>query len=339
MSDTGERLSILGVSLKSPLTTRNKLALQGNLYTAVKMDPESQIPRIVEVLNEVLFAPEDPTELVSRLSDPMVRIVSLTITEKGHCTSPVLESLIFNAKIFRMIHNTEPISAIGYLVRALAIRRANGCRPFTVLSCDNLPNNGKVARNVVVGLAELIDPSLAYWINKEGRFPSTMVDRIVPATTQQDIQRLAALTGKIDEAPVFHEPFLQWVIEDDFVDGQRPHFEHTLGVQMVKDVTLFEHMKVRMLNGAHSSLAYLGYLAGYQTIAETVKDPLFAEFTLKLWDQEIIPTLIAPEGINLHAYASDLLNRFSNPAIRHRTWQIAMDGSQKLPQHCCYDCR
>ena len=265
------------------------------------MDPESQIPRIVEVLNEVLFAPEDPTELVSRLSDPMVRIVSLTITEKGYCHVPSTGELNIQHKdIQNDIHNTEPISAIGYLVRALAIRRANGCRPFTVLSCDNLPNNGKVARNVVVGLAELIDPSLAYWINKEGRFPSTMVDRIVPATTQQDIKTGGAHWEDY-EAPVFHEPFLQWVIEDDFVDGQRPHFEHTLGVQMVKDVTLFEHMKVRMLNGAHSSLAYLGYLAGYQTIAETVKDPLFAEFTLKLWDQEIIPTLIAPEGINLHA--------------------------------------
>lgn len=332
MSDAGGDWGILGVSLKSPLT-RNKLALQGNLYTAVQMDPESQIPRIVEVLNDVLFAPEDPTELVSRLSDPMVRIVSLTITEKGYCHVPSTGELNIQHKdIQNDIHNTEPISAIGYLVRALAIRRANGCRPFTVLSCDNLPNNGKVARNVVVGLAELIDPSLAYWINKEGRFPSTMVDRIVPATTQQDIQRLAALTGKIDEAPVFHEPFLQWVIEDDFVDGQRPYFENTLGVKMVKDVTLFEHMKVRMLNGAHSSLAYLGYLAGYQTIAETVKDPLFTKFILKLWNQEIIPTLTAPEGIKLHAYGNDLLDRFSNPAIRHRTWQIAMDGSQKLPQ-------
>ncbi len=162
---------ILGVSLKSPLT-RNKLALQGNLYTAVQMDPESQIPRIVEVLNDVLFAPEDPTELVSRLSDPMVRIVSLTITEKGYCHVPSTGELNIQHKdIQNDIHNTEPISALGYLVRALAIRRANGCRPFTVLSCDNLPNNGKVARNVVVGLAELIDPSLAYWINKEGAVP------------------------------------------------------------------------------------------------------------------------------------------------------------------------
>ena len=154
MSDAGGDWGILGVSLKSPLT-RNKLALQGNLYTAVKMDPESQIPRIVEVLNEVLFAPEDPTELVSRLSDPMVRIVSLTITEKGYCHVPSTGELNIQHKdIQNDIHNTEPISAIGYLVRALAIRRANGCRPFTVLSCDNLPNNGKVARNVVVGLAE-----------------------------------------------------------------------------------------------------------------------------------------------------------------------------------------
>ncbi len=158
-----------------------------------------------------------------------------------------------------------------------------------------------------------------------------MVDRIVPATTPADIDRLEALAGWRDEAPVMHEPFRQWVIEDDFVGGARPDLG-AVGAQMVRDVTPFEHMKLRMLNGTHSSLAYLGYLAGHETIAETVADPVLAAFALRLWQDEIIPSLTPPPGEDLSRYAEALATRYANPAIRHRTWQIAMDGSQKLPQ-------
>ncbi len=158
-----------------------------------------------------------------------------------------------------------------------------------------------------------------------------MVDRITPATTPQDIEQVAALTGHYDAAPVLHEPFRQWVIEDDFVAGERPDFA-AAEVQMVADVTPYEHMKLRMLNGTHSSLAYLGYLSGYETIAETMADPGFASFVRHLWQQEISPAVAAPPGVSLTDYAAALYDRYANPAIRHRTWQIAMDGSQKLPQ-------
>jgi fructuronate reductase len=200
-----------------------------------------------------------------------------------------------------------------------------------VLSCDNLPHNGAVVRGVVLEFARAIDPGLAEWIAAEGRFPATMVDRIVPATKPEDLARVTAATGKQDASPVIHEPFRQWVIEDDFVDAARPDFA-AVGVQMVRDVAPFELMKLRMLNGTHSSLAYLGYLAGFETISDTVADTTFATFATWLWSREIIPVLTAPEGTDLTAYAAALLARYQNAAIRHRCWQIAMDGSQKLPQ-------
>jgi fructuronate reductase len=158
-----------------------------------------------------------------------------------------------------------------------------------------------------------------------------MVDRIVPATTPDDIDEVARLTGLFDAAPVVHEPFGQWVVEDSFVDGNRPNWD-LAGAEFVSDVAPYEHMKLRLLNGAHSALAYLGYLAGHQTIGEAVADPVLRGFVEGLWQDEIIPVVPPPPGTDLHVYAGALLARFSNPTIRHRTWQIAMDGSQKLPQ-------
>jgi fructuronate reductase len=183
----------------------------------------------------------------------------------------------------------------------------------------------------VLELAGLIDPGLAAWIAREGAFPSTMVDRIVPATRDADVERLAARTGVLDRAPVLHEPFRQWVIEDRFVDGARPDLA-AAGAELVGDVEPFELMKLRCLNGTHSALAYLGYLAGHQTIAETVADPVFAAFVRHLLAREIVPGLTPPPGVDLAAYGEGLVARYANPAIGHRTWQIAMDGSQKLPQ-------
>jgi fructuronate reductase len=205
-----------------------------------------------------------------------------------------------------------------------------GARPFTVLTCDNLPQNGRLVQGLVLEFAELIDPELARWIDTHGRFPCTMVDRITPATTPADIATVESITGIYDAAPVMHEPFSQWAVEDDFVDNMRPDFA-AAGAQLVRDVGAFEDMKLRMLNGSHSALAYLGYLAGHETISDTVADPVFAGFVRVLW-AEIMPTVTAPEGVDLHDYADALFHRFANPNIRHRTWQIAMDGSQKLPQ-------
>ena len=331
MAKSGGDWGILGISLQSA-TTRDALAPQGWAYTALELGPDGEVPRVVEVLTGVLVAPEDPEAALAALADPAVRIVTLTVTEKGYCHEPATGALnLSHPDILHDIAAPLPRSAPGYLVRALQRRRTAGLAPFTVLTCDNLPDNGRVVRGVVLALARQIDPGLAEWIAAEGRFPATMVDRIVPATKPEDVARLAAVTGRLDAAPVLHEPFRQWVIEDDFVGGQRPDFAG-VGVQMVANVTPYEHMKLRMLNGTHSSLAYLGYLAGHETIADTVADPVFAGFVRQLWRTEIIPTLTPPPGADLSRYAEALFARYSNPKIRHRTWQIAMDGSQKLPQ-------
>ena len=330
MAASGGDWGIIGVSLQSP-GTRDRLAPQGWAYTALQLGPEGETAQVVTVLRDVLVAPENPQAVLDAMTAPAVRIVSLTVTEKGYCHEPSTGRLNADHPDIRHdLDNPLPRSAPGFLVRALQARRAAGIPPFTVLCCDNLPENGHVVRGVVLDLARLIDPDLAAWIEAQGAFPSTMVDRIVPATTPADLDRVETLTGRRDEAPVMHEPFRQWVVEDRFCNG-RPDLG-AVGVQLVDDVTPFEHMKLRMLNGTHSSLAYLGYLAGHQTIADTMADPVMAQFVDRLWRSEIIPALTPPPGTDLAAYADALAARYANPAIRHRTWQIAMDGSQKLPQ-------
>ena len=331
VAQSGGDWGILGVSLQTA-TIRDALLPQGWAYTALELGPQGEVPRVIEVLGGVLVAPENPEAVLAAMADSAIRIVTLTVTEKGYCHAPATGVLnLAHPDILHDIANPLPISAPGYLVRALQRRRVAGLRPFTVLSCDNLPENGRLARGVVLALARQIDPGLAAWIAAEGRFPATMVDRIVPATRPEDVARLAAATGRLDAAPVLHEPFRQWVIEDDFVGAARPDFAG-VGVQMVGDVMPFEHMKLRMLNGTHSALAYLGYLAGHETIADTMADPVFAGFVQHLWRAEIAPTLTPPPGADLTRYAGALFARYANPAIRHRCWQIAMDGSQKLPQ-------
>lgn len=332
----GENWGIIGVSLMRP-DQRDALAPQDFAYSAVELAPEGEKRQVISVLNTVLVARENPQAVLEAMADEMVKIVSLTITEKGYCHEPATGRL--NQDHHDIQHDLAnpdtPVTAIGMLVQALKLRRARGLLPFTVLCCDNLPENGKVVRRVVCEFAHLIDPALADWIAREGAFPATMVDRIVPATKPEDIAALAQKTGQLDLSPVFHEPFRQWVVEDDFVQGARPDFK-SVGVELVKNVTPYEHMKLRCLNGTHSSLAYLGYLAGKQTIADCMAEPLLAEFCKNLWRHEITPGL-APQiatasGIDLEAYTAALFARYQNPAIAHRTWQIAMDGSQKLPQ-------
>lgn len=332
MQSSGGDWGIVGVSLMSP-TQRDLLKPQGFAYTALELGPEGETAQVIGVVEDVLVARENPAAVLVAMTDPKVRIVSLTVTEKGYCHEPSTGRLnrAHPDIVHDLAHPDAPRSAPGYIVRALANRRAAGVRPFTVLCCDNLPENGRVVRGVTFELARLIDPDLAGWIEAEGRFPSTMVDRIVPATKPEDVERLARLTGVLDLSPVMHEPFRQWVVEDDFVDGARPDLG-AVGVQLVRDVTPFELMKLRCLNGTHSSLAYTGYLAGHETIAETVADPAFAGYVRHLWRAEIIPTIAPPPGEDLSAYAAALFERYANPAIRHRNWQIAMDGSQKLPQ-------
>lgn len=321
---------VTGASLQRP-DQRDRLRPQNGLYTLLKRAPAGPELRISGCVGEVLVAPENPAALIARLAVPETRIVSLTVTEKGYCHDPATGRLRADHPdiVHDLAHPQAPRSAIGILVAGLKARRAAGLGPFTALSCDNLPHNGGVLRGLVRDFAALSDDGLSQWIEAEGAFPASMVDRIVPATTEADIAEVEGLIGLADAAPVIGEPFRQWAIEDVFAAG-RPAWER-VGAQMVSQVAPFEFMKLRMLNGAHSSLAYLGYLAGHETVSEASGDPILARFLQGLW-AEIIPTVPAPQGVVLGDYADALLVRFRNPAIRHRTWQIAMDGSQKLPQ-------
>ncbi len=332
MATSGGNWGVVGVSLRRP-DERDKLASQGYAYQAVELGPEGRQVRKVQVLRDILVAPEDAGAVLSAMADPSIRIVSLTVTEKGYTHSPATGRLDFGHPdvVHDLARPEEPRSTVGFLVRALDRRRQAGARPFTVLCCDNLPSNGRMLRGLVLEFAERVAPDLAAWIAAEARFPSTMVDRIVPATTPADIDDLARETGQLDEGPVFHEPFRQWAIEDDFVDGARPDFE-AAGAQLTSEVEPFELMKLRCLNGTHSALAYLGYLAGHETVAQAIADPVLGAFVDRLWHTEIVPSLAPPHGVDLLAYTAALRTRYINPAIRHRTWQIAMDGSQKLPQ-------
>lgn len=332
MAASGEHdWGIVAVSLKSS-GARESLLPQGGVYTAVELGPSGRIGRQVSVICNVLVAPENPSAVVDQLADPVIKIASLTVTEKGYCHNPSTGGLDFeHPDIQHDLNNlTAPRSVLGFLVAALGRRRAAGQRPFTIMSCDNLPSNGKLLRGLVLEFALRLDPELAHWIEQCVPFPCTMVDRITPATTDADIAELAEAEGFYDPACVVHEPFRQLVIEDDFAEG-RPGWD-LVGAQFVQDVEAHELMKLRCLNGTHSTLAYLGYLAGHETIADAVADPIFARLCEKLWAEEILPTVPQPQGEDLDAYCRALLGRYQNPSIRHRTWQIAMDGSQKLPQ-------
>ena len=331
IANSGGDWGIVGVSLRSP-KTRDALADQQYAYTAAQLDGGQTTTRQVEVISNVLVASENASEILEQMAQPAIKIVSLTITEKGYCLSPSTGTLnLYHPDIVSDLRNSHPVSAAGFLVRALEARKLAGHPPFTVLSCDNLPENGSVIRHVVLTLAEHINVDLMQWIEEHGCFPSTMVDRITPATTSKDQDSINTLTGFYDAAPVVHEPFSQWVIEDDFVNKERPHWE-SAGAELVSNVRPYELMKLRMLNGTHSALAYLGYLAGFETIADTVANEDFRAFTETLWVKEIIPTVTAPPGVSLSKYADELLQRYTNTSVRHLTWQIAMDGSQKLPQ-------
>jgi fructuronate reductase len=332
MAASGGDWGICGISLRSP-KLRDQLVAQDWAYTAVTLAPDGRAHRVIESLNTVLVAPEDPEAALAVMSDQRVKIVSLTITEKGYCHRPSTGALQRDHPDIQhdLAHPNAPRSAIGFLVHALDRRRKAGLAPFTILSCDNLPQNGVLIQGLVLEFAKLLDPALAEWIVKHARFPSTMVDRITPAATSADVETLQRETGVNDPACVVHEPFRQWVIEDDFVGNARPDWA-AAGVQFVNDVAPFETMKLRCLNGTHSALAYLGYLAGKETVYDAVSDPVYAAFLRDLWQHEIIPTVPTPEGTELTTYAKVLLERYKNPAIRHLTWQIAMDGSQKLPQ-------
>jgi fructuronate reductase len=322
---------ILGVSLRSG-DTRDALEPQDGLYTVATRSGDGDSLRVIGSIGRLLVAPENPQTVLDAMTDPAVGIVSLTVTEKGYCYSPASAALDESHPdiVHDLANPSAPKSAIGFIVEAISRRRASGVDPFTLLSCDNLPANGKTLQRVVTRFAALRDPALAEYIEQSIAFPSTMVDRIVPATTDADRAMTTAAMTLVDAWPIMTEPFSQWVVEDHFPAG-RPAWEK-FGVTFVDDVDVFELMKLRLLNGSHSTLAYLGYLAGHETVSDVMKAPGFSGLIESMMDQEISPTLPPLPGFDLISYKAELRERFRNPALRHRTWQIAMDGSQKLPQ-------
>ena len=356
------RWGICGVSMKSRGVV-DALRAQDGLFTVVVKDAAGARPSVIGSVRETLCGADDMAQVIARMAAPATRIVSLTITEKGYCHDPASNRLNFAHP--DIAHDVAsgfatggaPRSALGAILQALHARKALAPRVWgrlTILSCDNLPHNGRTLEGLMHELAEAIDPALSPWMRDHVTFPSTMVDRIVPATTAQDSADTEALIGAHDAAPVMTEPFIQWVIEDRFAAG-RPAWEDASpgaasgagaaggarsgGAQFVTDVAPFELMKLRLLNAAHSAMAYLGYLAGHEFIYQASADPLFAALIERLW-REVAPTL-PPLPIDVQQYQRELMQRFRNTALPHRTWQIAMDGSQKLPQrilHTVRDC-
>lgn len=330
ISEPADCHGVLGVSFRSP-AVRNALASQDFVYAAVERGTEGDIARTITSLRDVRLTIEEPEPILERMADPAVAIVSLTVTEKGYCHKGGALDRAHPDIVHDIANPAHPRSAPGYIVAALARRRDAGVLPFTCLSCDNLTENGRVLQRVVCGLAEANDPALSAWINAEVKFPATMVDRIVPATTEVERAEVEKLIGRKDRAPVVHEPFRQWVIEDDFGPLGRPDLEK-VGVEMVENVAPHESMKLRCLNGSHTALAILGILHGKTTVSDAIADPLLSSFIDTLWEREICPSVRTPKGANIAEYCSALRRRYGNPAIVHPAAQIATDTSKKLPQ-------
>ncbi|WP_321797903.1 mannitol dehydrogenase family protein [Caballeronia sp. J97] len=322
---------ICGVTLQGDVGKRDALMAQDGLYSVVERGPGGVRVKVVRALHEVLAMPFDRVRLFELLADERVRIVSLTVTEKGYCRDPQTGDADFAhpGVAQDLAHPDEPSTVPGILCAALRARRETGKAPFTVLSCDNLSHNGDALRQAVCSFARKLDPALAAWIETQVAFPSTMVDRIVPATTDADREAAQAALNLRDEVPVPCEPFRQWVIEDRFPAG-RPAWEMA-GAQLVDDVAPFEIAKLRMLNATHSTLAYLSMLAGFETISDAIGHAPLKSLIHTMMTREIAPTLAVPASFDLAAYRDALLDRYANPALKHRCAQIAMDGSQKMP--------
>jgi mannitol 2-dehydrogenase len=325
---------ICGVGVMPPdREMADDLTKQDGLYTVVIKHPDGRLePRIVGSIVEALYAPDDPERVLAALIAPETRIVSLTITEGGYNYNQVTGEFDVDAPaiVAERQPGAAPTTVFGYIVTALKQRRARGIAPFTVMSCDNIQANGDTARRMFGAYAALIDPELATWIAANVRFPNSMVDRITPATTEGDRAELRTRFDIEDRRPVVCEPFSQWVLEDNFTLG-RPALERA-GVQVVTDVEPYELMKLRLLNASHQALAYLGYLAGHRYVHEVLAEPRFVAHVRAYMDREASPTLLPVPGIDLDAYKSELIERFSNPAIRDTVSRLCAESSDRIPK-------
>ncbi|TBU86854.1 mannitol dehydrogenase family protein [Phytopseudomonas dryadis] len=326
--------SICGVGLRrEDRAMQEALAGQDHLYTLLVLGDEPGLEvRVVGAISGMLLAEDSPAALIDKLADPAIRIVSLTITEGGYCIDDSSGEFMADLPDIQhdLAHPDSPRSVFGFLCAALARRRAAGIPAFTLMSCDNLPHNGAVTRKALLAFAHLADHELATWIDGHVSFPNAMVDRITPMTSDAHRLQLSARHAIEDAWPVVCEPFVQWVLEDKFVNG-RPAWEK-VGVQFTDDVTPYEEMKIKLLNGSHLALTYLGFLKGYRFVHEAMNDPLFQRYVRSFMELDVTPQLAPVPGIDLDRYKDILIERFSNQAIADQLERVCSDGSSKFPK-------
>ena len=327
MNLSGGNWGICCVSLRSA-TARDMLAPQDYLYTLAILDKKISY-QVVGAIKKILVATQQSTEVITRMSAATTKLVTLTITEKGYCLASN-GSLDLNHEDIKhdLTNPTTPISAIGFIVEALKQRKQNAIKAFNVLSCDNVSDNGDKLRRAVLDYAAQIDGNLKVWIEANVSFPNAMVDSITPKTESYTIESVSKAIGAQDNWPIQREEFSQWIIDNNW-QGERPDWEQ-VGVIFTDDVEGFEKAKLRLLNCLHSSLAYTGSLAGFDTIFDVTSDKGFYQFISKLATDEIIGSFIPPKELDVKAYGNQIIQRFLNPSIRHLLAQIAWDGSQKL---------
>jgi mannitol 2-dehydrogenase len=323
---------ICGVSLL-PQDRRivDVLHAQDHLYTLLVRDPDGAThARVIGSIVEHLFAPDDPERVLRRMTDPRIRIVSMTITEGGYFLHPDRDRVDLEAPslLHDREHPRQPVTAFGYLLEALRRRRGAGTAPFTVLSCDNVHGNGDITRRVVTALAAAQGEDLAQWVGSEVSFPNSMVDRITPRTSAEDVQEVAAATGLEDAWPVICEPFIQWVIEDRFPTG-RPAWER-VGVQFVVDVGPYELLKMRVLNAGHQTIAYSGWLLGHTYAHEAATDPTIVRLLERYIRSEANPTLPELPGVDVDDYGTTIMGRFANPHIRDTVARLGTESATML---------
>lgn len=336
LMNTGEGLdwAICGVGLRAEdRRARDDLAGQDYLFTLFELgDTDDTEVRVIGAISDMLLAEDGARALIDKLADPQIRIVSLTITEGGYCIDDSNGEFMAHLPQIQhdLNHPDDPKTVFGFLCAALAKRRANGIPAFTLMSCDNLPHNGAVTRKALLAFAALRDADLGLWIDRNVSFPNAMVDRITPMTSVAHRLQLHDEHGIDDAWPVVCEPFVQWVLEDKFVNG-RPAWEK-VGVQFTDDVTPYEEMKIKLLNGSHLALTYLGFLKGYRFVHETMNDPLFIRYIRAYMDLDVTPQLAPVPGIDLSDYKNTLIERFSNQAIADQLERVCSDGSSKFPK-------
>ena len=326
--------AICGVGLReADRTMASVLEEQDCLYTLVTQHPDGKVEsEVIGAITEYLLAVENPQAVIDKMAHPDTKIVSLTITEGGYNFNPTTGDFIFENPDIQhdLAYPDNPKTVYGYLTAALRKRRAGGSSPFTILSCDNIQHNGDMTRKMVLAFAKKQNIPLADWIEEEVGFPNAMVDRITPVTTPEVTDYLENTHGVKDQWCVVCEPFIQWVIEDRFSNGQPPL--ENVGVQFVPDVTPYEKMKIRLLNAGHSVLGITGAIHGHPTIDTCMKDVVFATFVRHFMDKEATPILGAIEGVDIEKYKDTLLERFANPNIKDSVNRICSESSAKLPK-------